>query len=53
MCEFLIKELAAATFILNLSIHNTFFFILYINDISYASKLTESLIFADNTSIFY
>jgi hypothetical protein len=28
-------------------------FILYINDISNASTLTESLIFADDTSIFY
>ncbi len=29
------------------------FFILYINDLLNASKLTETLIFADDTSIFY
>lgn len=35
------------------SILGPLFFILYINDISNASTLTESLIFADDTSIFY
>ena len=29
------------------------FFILYINDLSNASKLTQPLLFADDTSIFY
>ena len=33
------------------SILGPLFFILYINDISNASNLTESLIFADDTSI--
>ena len=35
------------------SILGPLLFILYINDISNASTLTESLIFADDTSIFY
>ena len=29
------------------------FFILYVNDLPFASSLTESLLFADDTSIFY
>ena len=35
------------------SILGPLFFILYINDISNASNLTESLIFADDTSLYY
>jgi hypothetical protein len=35
------------------SILGPLFFLLYINDISNASNLTESLIFADDTSVFY
>jgi hypothetical protein len=35
------------------SILGPLFFILYINDLPNASELTESLIFADDTSIFY
>jgi hypothetical protein len=35
------------------SILGLLFFILYINDLPNASKVTETLIFADDTSIFY
>ena len=35
------------------SILGPLFFILYINDLAYASKLTQPLLFADDTSIFY
>ena len=35
------------------SILGPLFFILYMNDLPYASKLTQPLLFADDTSIFY
>ena len=35
------------------SILGPLFFILYINDLPFASILTESFLFADDTSIFY
>ena len=35
------------------SILGPLFFILYINDLPRTSKLTELLLFADNTSIFF